>query len=48
MIRSPCNIFGVNGGIHTKNGGKTYASCASGMMQFFLRFWSGYLHQPQK
>ena len=28
MIRSHCNIFGVDGGIHTKNGGKTYASCA--------------------
>ena len=36
MIRS-CNIFGVDGGIHTKNGGKTS-----------LRFWSGYLHQPKK
>ena len=28
--------------------GKTYASCASRMMQFSLHFWSGYLHQPKK
>ena len=48
MIRNRRNIFGVDGGIHTKNGGKTYATCASRMMQFSLRFWSGYRHQPQK
>ena len=48
MIRNRCNIFWVDAGIHTKNGGKTYASCASRMMQFSLRFWSGYLHQPKK
>ena len=41
MIRNRCNIFWDDGGIHTKNGGKTYASCASRMMQFSLRFWSG-------
>ena len=45
MIKNPCNIFLVDGGILTKNGGKTYASCAS---QFSLRFWSGYLHEPPK
>ena len=28
MIRNLCNIFWVDAGIHTKNGGKTYASCA--------------------
>ena len=48
MISNRCNIFWVDGGIHTKNGGKTYATCASRMMQFSLRFWSGYLHQPKK
>ena len=48
MIRNRCNIFWVDADIHTKNGGKTYASCASRMMQFSLRFWSGYLHQPKK
>ena len=31
--------------IHSKKGGKTASSC---MMQFSLRFWSGYLHQPKK
>ena len=39
MIRKRCNSFWVDGGILTKNGGKT-----SRMMQFSLRFWSGYLH----
>ena len=29
MIRNRCNIFWADGGIHTKNEGKTYASCAS-------------------
>ena len=48
MISNHCNIFWVDGGIHTKNWGKTYASCASRMMQFSLHFWSGYLHQPKK
>ena len=48
MIRNRYNIFWVDAGIHTKNGGKTYASCAWRMMQFSLRFWSGYLHQPKK
>ena len=38
MIRNRCNIFWADGVIHTKNGGKTYASCASRMMQFSLRF----------
>ena len=31
MIRNCCNIFWVDGGIHTKNGGETYASCTSRM-----------------
>ena len=48
MIRNCCNIFKVDGGIHTKNGGKTYASCALHMMQFSFHFWSGYHHQPKK
>ena len=48
MIRNRCNIFWVDAGVHNKNEGKTYASCASRMMQFSLRFWSGYLHQPKK
>ena len=48
MIRNRCNILWVDEGIHTKNGGKTFATCASRMMQFSLRFWSGYLHQPKK
>ena len=48
MIRNRFNILWVDGGIHTKNEGKTYATCTSRMMQFSLRFWSGYLHQPQK
>ena len=48
MITNRCNTFWVDGGIHTKNGGKTYATCALRMMQFSLRFWSGYLHQPKK
>ena len=39
MIRKRCNSLWVDGGILTKNGGKT-----SRMMQFSLRFWSGYLH----
>ena len=42
-----CNIFGVDGGINSKNGGKT-ASCAKCMIhKFFLCFWCGYLHQPK-
>ena len=45
MITNPCNIFWVDGGILTKNGGKTYASFAS---QFSLRVWGGYLHEPPK
>ena len=48
MIRNQCNILWVDEGIHTKNGEKTYATWASRMMQFSLRFWSGYLHQPKK
>ena len=48
MIRNRCNIFWVDKGIHTKNRGKTYASLAAHMMQFSLRFWSEYLHQPEK
>ena len=28
MIRDRCNIFGDDESIHTKNGGKNYASCA--------------------
>ena len=28
MIRNRCNNLWVDQGIHTKNGGKTYASCA--------------------
>ena len=38
MIRIHCNILWVDGGIHTKNWGKLFASCASSMMQISLRF----------
>ena len=34
MIRNRCIIFGVDGGSHTKNGWKIYATYASLMMQF--------------
>ena len=37
MIGNHSNIFVVDGVIHTKNGGKTYASCASSTCR----------HQPQ-
>ena len=47
MIRNR-NILWVDEGNNIKNRGKTYASCATRMMQFSLRFWSGYLHQPKK
>ena len=47
-LRNHCNIFWVDAGIHSKNGGKT-ASCAKRMLhKFSLRFWCGYLHQPIK
>ena len=46
MIRNH-NIFCVDGGIHPKNEGKTFATWASRMMQFSLRFFGGYLHQPK-
>ena len=58
MIRNRCNIFWADGGIHTKNGGKTYASCASRMMQFppFLewitpstqKYYNDSLNKPPK
>ena len=38
MIGNRCNISGVDGVSTPKNGGKTYASCASRMMQFSIRF----------
>ena len=48
MIRNHWNIFWDDGWIKTKNGRKTYASCASHMSQLSLRFWSGNPHQPKK
>ena len=44
MIRNR-NIFGVDGGIHTKNGGKTYASYAC---SFPTIFWVDTSINPQK
>ena len=47
-LRNHCNIFWVDGGIHSKNGGKT-TSCVKRMMRkFSLRFWCRYLHKPPK
>ena len=47
-LRNQWIFFFVDGGIHSKNGGKA-ASCPKRMMhKFSLRFWCGYLHQPKK
>ena len=52
QLRNQCNILWVDGDIHSKNGGKTTSGARFPPFLFthdatFVRFWSGYLHQPK-